>query len=153
MIPPHRRPLFQFIFSYRTQIFLNGPLDQNTVSSLHGQFIFEIVYFSASPNFRKRQTLSWDTECLFPYKLKFDEGISKQNSGMVGGRRWGRGLSLWETGPLGGRGLETGAPGNSSVTESAVIHSSHQHANVLLLTGYVTLLPGVNAWECQFNLT
>lgn len=55
------------------------------------------------------------------------------------------GVNLRETGPLGGRGLETGTPCNSSVTENAVIRSSHQHANVLLLTGYVTLFPDVSA--------
>lgn len=36
-------------------------------------------------------------------------------------------------------------PGNSSVTEDAVIRSSRQQANAPLLTGYVTLLPDVSA--------
>lgn len=47
--------------------------------------------------------------------------------------------------------MSSGTPGNSSVPENTVIHSDHQHANVLHLTEYVSL-PDARPRGCQFNL-
>lgn len=117
-----------------------------------GQYTFKTVYFDAFPNFSAKEKKKADFilghRMSFPIQIKVSSKIVVWLEEAVG--ETFEPLKNWPS--VRERTTHWGT-GNSSVTENALLHSSHQQANVLLLTGYVTLLPHVSAWGHQFYLT
>lgn len=81
---PHTHPCFSVHIQIPHSNFAQWPTKPKySLFFTRSVYFLNCLFLCLHSHFCKIQTLSLDTECLFPYKLKFDEGISKQNSGMV----------------------------------------------------------------------